>query len=107
MFRSVYHRMNIDFKKMKIESIIKLGMALNNSHRRKILLICEKNNYSISEIKKKIDLTYANTHKHIKILVNAGLIKTEETKNQNSQVVLVKPLYKITKDNTLEKTNSE
>lgn len=95
--------MDINIKNTKVKDIIKIGNALSNSHRRKILQYCANGNYAINEVKKKIDLTYANVHKHIKTLKEAGLVSTKEAKDKRGRIVLVKSLYEISNDGILKK----
>jgi predicted transcriptional regulator len=94
--------MDINIKELNVDNLIKISKALDNNYRRKIIEYCITE-HSISEVKKKINLTYANIHKHIKILEFAGLIKTKLTKNKRGKIVLVKSLYKISKQGILEK----
>ena len=86
-----------------VKNLVKVGSALNNEHRIKILNYCREQRRTISEIRQKIDLTYANVHKHVKFLEEAGLIQTSAEKDKRGRIVLVKSLYQVTKEGILKK----
>lgn len=79
---------------MNLNKIKELGKALSNSYRVKIIKICSEP-HNITEIKKKLDLSYKTTYNHVKVLENASLVKTEIKINNRGKNVMVTSLIKI------------
>lgn len=74
-----------------------LGKALKNESSRKIYCSLVKENLSISQISKKVDISLENVHHHMKNLKNAGLVKRHDMKygQKNNVVIIYKAISSI------------
>jgi DNA-binding transcriptional ArsR family regulator len=96
--------MKVDEK--KIEKITQIGRAISNESRIKIMILCEHNEYSITDLKKLVGISYPNIHGHIKTLKQANLIETRTQLNEKGKNIIIKSLYRISDDFFLEKINN-
>jgi DNA-binding transcriptional ArsR family regulator len=60
------------------QDLDKVFEALANEHRRDIIYVLGLQPYSISQLASQRGLSLPAIHKHIKILENAGMIKTKK-----------------------------
>ena len=81
-----------------IKKIVELGNVLKNPFRVEILKFCSDKECSINEVKKMLEVTYANTHKHIRLLEKVGLVITRKDLHSRGQIVYVKSLYRVVND---------
>ena len=58
-----------------LEDLVKLGKALSNPLRVKILLMLVKNPTYIQDVAQKLRIPYALAHLHLKVLEEAGLVE--------------------------------
>jgi len=61
-----------------------------NKNRLEILKLLSSNNFNISEISKKINLSYQNTHAHIKLLEKENIVICVKQEKEQGRSVLVK-----------------
>ena len=85
-----------------IDEIKKLGNALNNKYRIDILRICAEREYNITDLQKKIKISYPHVHKHVHILRDANLIDTYDKTDSKGKNLMIKSKYNI-KGDMLEK----
>ena len=69
---------------------------ISNENRKKILAIINEEDraYNITEISKKINVSYKNTFMHIKKLERYGFLETKKLQNKKGQSVIIIPLNK-------------
>ncbi len=90
-------------EKYNIEKLKKYGKALNNEYRLQILKECSEKEHNITELQKKINISYPHIHNHVHILKDADLVETYIKTNSKGKNVMVISKY-IIKDGVLEKT---
>lgn len=85
---------------MEFKNIDELSLGLVNAfihkNKKKILLMLEKRDksfvkekMSISDIQRELGISYKETHRHVKELVNAGLLKREHSLKEKHQRVYI------------------
>jgi predicted transcriptional regulator len=89
-------------KKENIDKLIKIGKALDNKYRRKIINLCAEKEYNITELQKKIKISYPHVHNHVSILREAKLIETYEKTNSKGKNIMIRSKYKILKDGSFK-----
>lgn len=72
----------------KIDRAFRQLECFRNDTRVDIMLYCLKKQRSLQEIKDHIDISYNKLLDHIKLLKEAGLIKTEHVKKENNRVLV-------------------
>lgn len=72
--------------------------ALSNPNRIQIYTLCLKENISITELSKKVNISYRATLSNLKVLQDAGMIEIKETITEKGKEHLIKsiPLPKTT-----------
>ena len=65
-----------------------------NDNQEKILRLLKGKEYTITEIKDKLTISYKSTWKHIRILERIGYIKTKKIYSKSGQPVMVKLIHK-------------
>lgn len=78
-------------KKGFLETFAEINKSLENPNKQEILRIVKKERLNISQIAKKVGLSYKTTFAHIKNLEKAGLVKTEKQHKTKGRAVIVSP----------------
>jgi len=65
----------LSLKVKSMEDLVKVGRALSNPLRVRILLMLAKNPTFIQDVAQSLHIPYALAHMHLKILEEAGLIE--------------------------------
>jgi len=69
---------------------IGLVKAFINKNKNKIIsMLGKKEKMTISEIQRELDISYKETYRHIKELVEAGILKRKHNSNEKCQPVYV------------------
>lgn len=87
---------------MNLEQINKVKQVfrvLNNTTRLRILFLCKEKEMSITEISKKLNLSYTTTSEYVGMLEYAGLIR----KLKKDKKVFVGCLVEITEDGEIRR----
>lgn len=71
--------------------LLYIAKALENKNRAEIYELVKKKKLNIRQISEKIDLSYQNTHNHIKFLENVGLVKREKQEKKQGRECLIIP----------------
>lgn len=84
-----------------LEMVVNLSIKaiLRNPNRKKILNLIKEKKMTITDISKKINLSYQNTFNHIKFLESLGLIKKEKHTQEQGQKVYILPTKELNKLN--------
>jgi predicted transcriptional regulator len=90
--------------KYDIAKVKALGKILDNEYRIEILKMCSEKEYNITDIQKKINISYPHVHKHVHLLRDADLIETYEKIDPKGKNLMVKSKYRIM-GNFLEEKN--
>ncbi|MBS3114721.1 winged helix-turn-helix transcriptional regulator [Candidatus Woesearchaeota archaeon] len=80
--------------KLSSESLAKLYQALGNSRRIQIIFLLEKENFTITEIAKRLNIGIGRTSNYVSILESQNLIQ----KIRKDNTVIVKSLVLIRED---------
>ena len=78
-----------------IDKVKKLGKALDNKYRIDILKICEAEEHNITELQKKLSISYPHVHNHVHILRDADLVETYDKTDSKGKNLMVRSKYKI------------
>jgi len=73
-------------------NLIEVFKALSNKYRLRIYNLCLKEELNISQISKKLDISYHSVLKNLKVLGNAGLIYKNKIITKKSQEVFSKSI---------------
>jgi len=68
----------VEFMSLKVESmedLVRVGRALSNPLRVRILLMLARNPTFIQDVAQSLHIPYALAHMHLKILEEAGLVE--------------------------------
>ena len=85
---------------MKLTHLKEIFGVLNNTKRLKIIFLCEKTGLTVSQLSKKLNLSYNITSEYIGALAKVGLVK--RTRNPD-RTVTVNSLVKIRENGELSK----
>lgn len=86
--------------------ITKIFFALSNPNRIKIYDLCLKEKLNISEISKKINMSYKSVLNNLKILEEGGFISKEKNTTDKAQETLISSI-KIREGTVYEKFYEE
>ena len=89
--------------KLTLQEIRKIGKALGNDKRVKLLNLCVDKKYNLTELKKKIGLTVQSISRFVREMEEAGLVSTEEAITEKGKNILVRSNYRVTSSGVLEK----
>jgi len=86
-----------------IEEIRKIGKALSNDKKVKLLNLAASDKHNITGLRRKIGLTIQSISRYVRELEEAGLIKTEEVINEKGRNIMVTSLFKVNTNRVLVK----
>ena len=86
---------NLNIKKLK-----RIFSAISNEKRLKIIELCSKKGYTITELSKLLNLNYSITVEYTSMLKQANLIKKEKNPDKT---VTVKSLIEINNKGEIKK----
>lgn len=67
---------------INLEKLKDLYRALNNVNRLKILILCSKEGLSVTQLSKKLKISYNLVSEYVSILLKQGLISREKNRDQ-------------------------
>ena len=88
-----------------IEEITKVGKAISNPARVKILNFCAEKEHNITEIQRYLQIRFTTITTYVRQLEDAGLLKSRVQVTEKGRNVMVKSLFAATSNSILKEVS--
>ena len=88
-----------------IEEITKVGKAISNPERLKILNFCAEKEHNITEIQRHLQIRFTTVTTYVRQLKEAGLLKSRIQITDKGRNVMIKSLFVVTDKGILKEVS--